>query len=159
MELLEYKILLEKYYEGTSSIEEEKELSVFLQSYRGDDVEFRQASLLFDTLNKDNRQTVNIDFDLLVSKGPNFALARFYKVVGGIAASLVIGLSLLFLLNTNKSPIVYAYINGQPITNKQIAIDHSKQALAIISSELNRGTNNLNYINNINKPTELLTNK
>lgn len=158
MELLKYKILLDKYFEGSLSTDEEKMLKYFLQSYNGDDVDLNEAKQIFSVLKKESRQTIDIDFESLINKKSNFKNRLIYGVISGIAASLVIGLSLVFLLKTDNPPVVYAYINGQPITNKKIAIEQSKKALAILSTELNRGTNSLDYMNKMNKPVELLNN-
>lgn len=159
MELLKYKILLEKYFEGSSSLDEEKTLKLFLQSYHGDDIDLNEGKQILSAFDEEKAHTIDIDFETLINKNPTRKIKQIYVVVSGIAASLIIGFSLLFLLQTNNSPVVYAYINGQPITNKEVAIEKSKQALAILSTKLNRGTNGLNYMNEMNKPVELLTNK
>ncbi len=157
MELLEYKILLEKYFEGSSSLGEEKELKNFLQSYNGNDIELNDAKQLFGVLSEEKAQATVIELNKIIDQKPTLKIKRFYSLVSGIAASLIIGLSLLFLLKTNNQPVVYAYINGQPIINKEIAIQYSKQALLTISTNLNKGTKSLNYMSKINKPVELLT--
>jgi len=157
MEQLEYKILLEKYFEGETSVEEENKLKLFLSSYQGKDADLVDGKKVFEILLEARNETVDIDFESVISKKPTLKLKRVYGVLSGIAASLIIGLSITFLLKTNNPPIIYAYINGQPITDKEIAFQKSKQALLTISINLNKGTENLNYLNKINKPVELLT--
>ena len=53
--------------------------------------------------------------------------------------------------------VVYAYVDGQAIYDKQVAIEHSKKALYNISSQFNKGTNGLSYVSKLNKPVDLLT--
>lgn len=156
MELLEYKILLEKYFEGSSSLEEDQDLKTFLQKYTGDDTDLLEAKSIFKVMKEEKSETVNIDFDSIISQKSTLNLKRIYGLISAIAASLVIGLVLMFLLKNNSTPVVYAYVNGQAITNKEVAIQQSKQALATISTNLNKGTQGLNYMNKMNKPLELL---
>lgn len=157
MELQKFKNILEKYYEGTSLIEEEKQLKSFLDQYSGDDADLNEAKIFFGIINNDSTESVEIDFNNITNTKSVKKIKKLYAVISGIAASLIIAFSLMFLLNTNKTPIVYAYIDGQPITNKQEALKHSQQALLSLQSNLNKGTNKLNHVNKINKPVELLT--
>lgn len=155
MELHKYKNILEKYYEGLTSIEEELRLQSFLEKYTGDDAELIEAKMILGALNSEAGETVDIDFNSIVKTKPT-AAKRIFAIVSSVAAGLIIALSLTFLLNTNKSPIVYAYVNGQAITNKQEAIKYSQQALLSLQSNLNKGTDKLDYVNKLNKPAELL---
>lgn len=157
MELQKFKDILEKYYEGLSSLNEEKELKLFLKHYNGDDADLNEAKVFFGLLDDSVYETVDIDFKDITNSKPKSNTKRIYLVLSSVAASLIIGISLTFLLNTNNSPIVYAYVDGQPITNKQEAIKYSQQALLSLQSNLNKGTNKLDYVNKINKPVELLT--
>ena len=106
---------------------------------------------------KTKEQKVDIDFNTIVNSKPQKSHKRIFSLISGIAASLVLALSLTFILKTNNPPVVYAYINGKPITNKQVAMQYSKEALTNISTQFNKGTRGLKYINKINKPVELLT--
>jgi len=63
---------------------------------------------------------------------------------------------MLFMLSNPQDQIVYAYVNGKPITDKQEAIAYSKQAMNTLSSNLNKGTSGLNYMEKLNKPADLL---
>ena len=157
MEQLENKILLDKYFDGNTSTEEEKKLKLYLDSYSGKDADLLEAKQIFEILHEDGDETINIDFESIIHQKPNIKLKWVYGVLSGIAASFIIGLSLTFLLKTNNPPVVYAYINGKPITDKEIAIKESKQALLTITTNLNKGTESLNYLNKLNKPVELLT--
>ncbi|MDA3891146.1 MAG: hypothetical protein PF517_05720 [Salinivirgaceae bacterium] len=158
MEQLEYKILLEKYFEGTSSIDEEQNLKSFLTTYTGNDADFAEAKIMLTALNYDSSETIEFDFNLIAKDKPT-KIKQIYGIISGVAASLIIGISLTFILKTHNAQIIYAYVDGQPITNKLEAMQYSKQALSSISSNLNKGTQGLNYMNKMNRPVELLTSK
>ncbi len=157
MELVEIKVLLEKYYEATTSLDEEKTLRRFLKDYHGNDSQLVEAKQMFLFFGKESEDAVTIDFESVINKETSSKTRRLYGFASAIAASLIIGLSLLFLLKTSNPPVIYAYVNGQAITDKEQAIQYSKQALSTISTNLNKGTSGLNYMNKMNKPLELLT--
>lgn len=157
MELQEYKDILKNYYEGLTSLEEESKLKSFLVQYSGDDTELVEAKVFFDIVNDDSKKTIEIDFESVTNSNSTIQFRKLYMVLSGVAASLIIAISLTFLFTTSNSPIVYAYIDGQPITNKQEAIKYSQQALLSIQSNLNKGTKGLDYMDKLNKPIELLT--
>jgi len=157
MEQLEYKILLEKYYEAETSLDEEKKLHKYLESYNGDDVDLLEGKHMFGAYFDERTHTVNIDFNDVIKKVPTKKVKLLYGFIYSVAASLLIGLFITVLLNNQNNSVVYAYINGRPITDKQIAMEYSKKALSNISTHLKSGTKGLTYMNKINKPAELLT--
>ncbi len=102
MEQLEYKILLEKYFDGTSSIEEEKNLKSFLRTYIGKNTEFIEAKVMLTALNHDSNEIIEIDFNSIAKEKPTLKIKRVYGFISAVAASLIIGISLTFLLNTSN---------------------------------------------------------
>ena len=158
MDLQIAKNILEKYYNGESTITDEQELQAFLTNYEGNDEELQVAKHLFESLNEDAQETVGIDFDSIVRQKRMIKFKKpVYNYVASIAAVLVMALVIGVLVTTSKQQVVYAYVDGKPITNKQEAIEQSQKALYNISSQLNKGTKGLKHMQNLNKPVELLT--
>ncbi len=157
MELLEYKILLEKYFDGNTSTVEENQLKQSLQNYTGSDTELMEAKQMFQLLHDESEVKLDIDFNLIIKQKSNFKIRHLTGFVSAVAAGLVIVFSLMFLLKTHNPPVVYAYINGKAITDKEVAIQESMQAFSTLKTNLDKGTKGLNYINEMNKPLELLT--
>ncbi len=157
MELSIYKKLIEKYYQGQTSIEEEGTLKSYLKAYTGDNEEILEAKILLETVGKEGEETFNLSFDELMSKKKVITFSKVRVRLAAVAAVLVIVLSLTFLLKSEREIVVYAYINGKPITDKAIALADTKKALNSISINLNKGTQSLNQLNKLNKPVELLT--
>ncbi|MBI9067388.1 MAG: hypothetical protein JEZ09_08860 [Salinivirgaceae bacterium] len=158
MELFEYKNLLEKYYEGNSTTHEEELLKEFVKGYRGNDEEFLMAKHMFNAMKTESKETVAIEFDSIVkNETPILKIRKPIRyLLSGLAASLLVGIMLTVLLKTSEK-VVYAYVDGQPIYDEQVAIEQSKKALLNISSQFNKGTKGLSYVNKMNKPVELLT--
>lgn len=157
MELQKYKSILNKYYEGCSTIAEEQQLKHFLETYTGNDSDLTEAKVFFGFVSIESNETVNIDFETIIQAKPKTRVRKIYAYTTAVAASIIIALLFTVLMNTNSQPIVYAYINGQPVTNKHEAIKYSQQALLSIQSNLNKGTQGLDYMNKLNKTVELLT--
>lgn len=159
MELLKYKMLLAKYYEGNTSLKEESELRSYLEIYSGTDVEFIEAKIQFHFLEASQEETVNIDFETIVNKKKPTNTRKLITIVSTLAACVIMGLLLVHLIDSRQEQVVYAYVNGQAITDKAEAIMYSRQALEKVSSNLNKGAHSLKYINKINKPVDLITTK
>lgn len=129
--------LIEKYYEGFTSVEEENRLQAFL-SQRGLPEKYSAEQAIFGY------------FDTKKKK-PVFEIKPVMKWANGIAAVMVIALGLQFysLAGTSSS---YAYINGLKITDtakvKQQAIN-SLSELSAENDEVDRSLENI-YDNNKN---------
>lgn len=152
-----FKELLEKYYEAQTTLDEERQMQRFLENYQGADQEINEAKMLFESFGKELKTTANISFDDIVNNKPVVKMPKLRYVITGVAAALLIALTLTFWLNQDEQPVVYAYINGKPITDKELALNGTKQALFAVSENLNKGTQGLEQLNKLNKPAELLT--
>lgn len=158
MDLRIAKNILEKYYNGESSVQQERDLKIFLKKYKGNDDELVLAQHLFSTLNDEAEETIALDFDTIVGSNKVLKFKKpLYNYLASAAAVFLLAFAIAALIKTSQQTVVYAYIDGKPITNKKIAIAHSQKALYNISSQFNKGTKGLNHIEKLNKPVELLT--
>ena len=74
----------------------------------------------------------------------------------GIAASIVLLISILTYSDNPEEQKVYAYINGKPIMNEQVAKMEAKRALLLVSSNFNQGTENLKHLSTFSKAEEIV---
>lgn len=157
MEPFEVNYLLEKYYEGQSSLAEEKQLRSYLENYQGNNTELLEAKMVFGIFDNASQETVAIDFETVTGEKPAGILRKIYFRIGAVAAAAVIVGLMILTLNTSQQKVIYAYVNGQPITNKQEALAYSMQAMNELSTNLNKGTEHLNQMGKMQMPAMLLT--
>ena len=136
----EAEVLLDRYYEGLTSGEEEKSLFTFLsQKNLPEQFNADKALLNYFDSQKKKRKTGVIPLMLRV---------------GSIAASVLVGIMIVHLLLPGK-PGSYAYIDGKKITNMEQV---KEQAFESIQSWNNSDKNtNLNTDEIINQQLQLFT--
>jgi hypothetical protein len=141
MEIQEVKKLLEKYYEGLTSLEEEARLyAYFKQENIPDYLMAEKEMFLYYTTEKgeeypaDLSAEINEMMDRLENK-PNTGSKQFSKYlywISGVAASLLLIISSYFFL---KSPAL-----EDTYDNPELAYQETKKVLLYVSSKLNKGT-------------------
>lgn len=157
MEPLNYSELLDNYYEGFTSLAEEKKLMTYLKQYNGNNPELLEAKILFSAIETEKDETLDLDFDRIIATKQPSNIRKMLIYVGSLAAAAAIIFSVFFMNRVFEKPVIYAYINGEAITDKEMAMEYSKQAIMHLSEQFNKGAENLNSLNKLNKPAELLT--
>jgi hypothetical protein len=124
----EAEILLEKYYDGFTSAEEEKLLHIFLlKKELPERFEADKAILnYFDSQRKENQEITVFHPASPTTKKRFIPLFRWTS----IAASVIIGIMTVYFIIPIKSES-YAYVDGKKITNME---QIKEQALASIQS-------------------------
>ncbi len=150
MDYKHIKDLLNQYFEGNTSIADEQELRSFFNNKERIPADLEYGKALFSFI-KDEK---NISYNNSINNKKSHSRLLYY--ISGIAASLFLGIFLYIIKPEPKNKIIYAYINGKPITDKNIATNYSKQALLAISQNLDRGTKNLDYLGQLNKIETLI---
>jgi len=154
---MNYKKLVEDYFEGLTSLDEEKILKDYLQNYHGNDPDLLEAQTIFKDFRQERDEPLNISFESISSDQPKTRIRRLWMYSGSVAAAAVLIFAFIYLFKLTGTPVVYAYVNGQPITDKELAMKYSEQALQTLSNPLSKGTAQLKHIDKLNKPAELLT--
>jgi len=157
MDLQQIKQLIAKYYEAETSHDEETQLKEWLKSYTGNDSELLEAKKLFGFYADEAHEEVDISFESIITEKTTIKFRPIVAWISSVAAVLLIAFSLTFLTRTPKQPVVYAYINGKPITNKELAMKDTKKALMLMSASFNKGTDGLTQLSKLNEPMSLLT--
>jgi hypothetical protein len=156
MDLTNAKELLERYYEGETSRNEELELRSFLAGYKGDDLDLMQAKQMFNAFSEVSSQASDLQFEQ-INQTPKQKLMRWVQWSGAVAAALMVPVILTVWLKSAPHPVAYAYVNGKPVFDKEQAFQDTQKALLALSGNMEKGTEPLKQIQVINKPVELLT--
>ncbi len=141
--------LLEAYFEGNTSLQEEKALREYfstesvaphLEVYRP----------LFEFIQQENRETLNLDAteEVFVFRFPTSAEAPRKKFVirwGSVAATLILFLTI--------SGIFFQRHQQQQMEEAELAFAQTKQALLKVSSEFNTALQNLEHLQELDQTT------
>ena len=157
MDSQQIKELISRYYQAETSPDEESHLKEWLSTYSGDDSELLEAKTLFDFYTGETLEEVDLNFDEITGNKKTIKLRPVLTWASSIAAALIIAFGLMFLIKTPKQPVVYAYIDGKPITDKKVAMQDTQKALMLMSNSLNKGTEGLAQLDKLNEPIRLLT--
>ena len=140
MEYNEIKNLLEKYFDGSTSVQEENDLKFyFSRNYVHQD--FSKYQDVFNYYQSEEKLVTNQEF-LLKNKAKN-------KIWFSIAASLLLIASLSTLLYNKK--IARQNEGLGTYQNPEIAFKETQKALRMISQNVNLGVESLAFINEYQK--------
>jgi hypothetical protein len=130
--------LIDKYFEGETSIAEENELKVYFSST---DVaqHLKQYQTIFGYFSQAKEQQFTQEIPLQTKK-------RNLVLWLSIAASVVVMLSVgtMMYLNNDKEE---QFVACSPEDNPELALQQTEKALALVSEHLNTGIESVSYIN------------
>lgn len=156
------KALLEKYYSGESSLEEEKLLRNYFAGSQVED-EFLDHKELFvfsgnEIKASDDIPDVSDEIWSNIEKNENIKQLKkrkLYHYTLSVAASIAILVVSFFFINdeiNNGSPAQFE----DTYDNPELAYLQAKEALLFVSSKLNSGTDHLKPIEKLNEGTQEL---
>ena len=153
--------LLEKYYEGQTSFEEENQLKSY---FEGDvPAEFEVDKELFAGLANDkNASMLNslVDNQEETGKGKTVDLHKRLRWTLRIAAVLVLAFTIYMANHNSVEPVMVEEKQTEmedTYENPELAYLETKKALLYLSAQLNKGTDELKNISKINQSIEQLT--
>jgi hypothetical protein len=159
--------ILEKYWEGESSLQEEAKLREF---FNQDNVpkEFESVRPLFQYFKQEQEAYLNGDFDERLSsklkavdnvRGRAHSLSFYIRRVAAVAAILA-GVIFFFnkgFFNTTSDEIAFNDLNQQEKVEAQIAYTEVKAALLLMSKKLKKGTDKAEEgISQVRKATKVI---
>jgi hypothetical protein len=152
MDLLKIKSILDKYYKGETSLEEEKILKEFFrqQTHLDNTQADQQIMGHFDSgmvsvpagFEKELMQVIEDEWE----SESKLRLGTTLKWAGSVAAILIITFAVL-LYNGREKPVVIA----DTYSNPEAAYIKTKQVLVFISKTMNKNSNGLKYLSDANK--------
>jgi len=160
MEFKDFELLLDKYFEGNSTLEEEKQIREFFRTNSDLPEKLVETKAMFEFFQNESEKQTELPLIQIANwKSVKSANKRkIYYLISGIAASLLLLISILTYTDNSEEQKVYAYINGKPIMNEQVAKMEAKRALLLVSSNFNQGAENLNHLSTFSKAEELVVN-
>lgn len=132
---LQIKKLKEKYWNGETTVEEEKKLKTLLHKQEGNNPE----KIFFEELEERKQDEGKIEFTYPKTRN------NFIWKISSIAATIIILIAFAIGYNSYEQPDPYE------ITNPEQAYEVSLQALRLVSSELNKGMTYSSRIEKINE--------
>jgi len=151
------KKLMDKYYSGTTSLEEEKQLrnALFSEETKHNDI---CSKLIFNAFEEEKAVTAPFSaktFSPLQDKPRKF---RFYRkkwvyIASGIAACLLVVLGTFFYQYEQKNT-AYVMINGVRINDEKLAIEYVNKQFSEISCNIDKGLESLRKVEENEKEIE-----
>lgn len=157
MNIKEIEILLEKYFEASTTVEEERILRRFFQ---GKNLPNHLKSLqsLFSAIENEAGIKSPVDHEILlmekispVKKNPFYSNRRLYWI-SSIAATILLVLSIIFLNEREYKSLSKNYSPDEV----QLALLQITEALNFISLKLNKGTDELSQLGKIDYTRQAL---
>ncbi len=165
MNLKEIEALLEKFYDGESSLEEEESLrKYFNQEIVPDHLSAHLELFRYYKNARDEKIPLRkIEYDTadMIRKDDHdknhFKKRRMFYLVTGIAASILIliGVYFQFIVNNKKSK----YQLENTYEDPEVAYAEAKKALLLVSEKLNAGVQDFNKFSTFSQYQELITRK
>ncbi len=142
------KALIEKYFEGETSLEEEAQLRAYFSGGVVDD-ELRVYQPLFQHFSEERGQSLSSDFDEKLLQKLDASEAKLVRMriwpkqllrIAAVAAVLVV--AMIFLQKTNAPQAQQASVDWSKyeITDEQQAYEETVKALRLVSSKLKKGS-------------------
>lgn len=150
MNLERIKQLLQKYYAGETSLEEEKRLIEYFEkepsseNLKAERMQFR----FYQNARKEKTKRV-YEVNTKENKPKVITLNPILKSIVGIAAIVVLVFSGIYFLNQEKSEEEAS----------RLAYLETKKALLLVSEKLNKGTKDLHQISKLNKVQDIISSK
>lgn len=153
--------ILGKYYEGTSSLEEEKTLRDFFAAEHVDEY-FLFEKQMFELFNqekqeKDTSSTKQFLQSIHPAKQNRFAPKKLLYFTSGIAVCLIFMIGIIFYQNDQKNS-AYVVMNGIRINNKELAMELVNENLSKVSAIMDRGLAPLDKVQKIDNKLDSIVN-
>ncbi|PKP24180.1 MAG: hypothetical protein CVU03_13455 [Bacteroidetes bacterium HGW-Bacteroidetes-2] len=137
MELQKMEQLIDKYFDGNTSKEEEKLLHQYFKSNQvAANLEVYRGMFAYFSESKKEAYLVNVSLDEVPKNGVLGKLKSWYS----LAALLVVALGVTFFMQQNSSQL------AQEEKEAIIAYEKTKEALDYISQQFNESSQQLAYI-------------
>lgn len=160
MNIREVKLLIEKYFEGETTLQEEKKLKEFFSSSTvpAELEEFVPVFAYFSEEKKIVSTTVSQAKPVPARVIPITRKRAFWLTVSGIAASIIFIVAIVVESGKNN-PAGNENYTGQEYSSEEInaAYQQTRQVLAFVSNKFSQGTEPLNKVSKIGyseKPLE-----
>lgn len=144
MELDRIKILVDKYFEGTTSLDEEQELTTLLTTCKDLPEEYKAVKMMLGSFAKLSRDASKSE----VKVNPEVKRRNIFytnrKWLTGVAAAVAVLIGATVMLSTdndvetisNTNPEYICYVNGVKVEDDQLAYAEASRLLGSISEDM-----------------------
>lgn len=148
------RALLERYFDGETSVAEERTLREYFAACPDlpPDMEYARTMLGYFAEAAEGRCSVS---PALKAAAPHKRRRKIVAWAGSAAAAVAAGLILTFNLVGSKE-VVYCYINGEPVTDYDLAYAYTQGALGIIVDNVRKPQEHLIPIEELERSLESL---
>lgn len=145
MELSRVKILVDKYFDGITSLEEEQELSRYFAENRDIPKEYEVVKMMLSSFDTLSQEAPKVEIEVLEDRRRRRVFTLNRKWIGGVAAaaSVLIGVVVTLSLNDkqlgesiNSSPDYVCYVNGVKVDDDQQAYAEANRILGNLSEDM-----------------------
>ena len=152
MALSRIKILVDKYFDGTTSLEEEQELARALNEYHDLPEEYAAVKIMLSSFATLKEETSTPQTETIVEKRSRkwLNINTRWITTAAAAACIILGTALIFTHHGSGThttePDYICYMNGVKIENDQIAYAEASRILGNISEDLQIAMSEVNRL-------------
>lgn len=145
MESSRIKILVDKYFDGLTSLEEEQELSRYFAENRDIPKEYEVVKMMLSSFDTLSQEAPKVEIEVLEDRRRRRVFTLNRKWIGGVAAaaSVLIGVVVTLSLNdkqlgasATEDPGYVCYVNGVKIDDDQQAYAEANRILGNLSEDM-----------------------
>ncbi len=143
---MDYKTLLDRYYEGQTTLEEERLLR---EHFAGEASCGTPEQVIFGACDEAASRRPGRTY-VVRKRNPR---RRAWAIAGAAAAMVAV---VLTALTTQPKPTIYAYVNGEPITDYQVAYDYTREAFMVLDDNMQKSTESLASLQTMNESLQYI---
>ena len=145
MELSRVKILVDKYFDGLTSLEEEHELSRYFAKNKDIPKEYEVVKMMLSSFDTLSQETSPVEIKTPVESRSRKGVSINLRWLATAAASIAIALGAAFLyltpqegaqVVTHEEPSYICYVDGVRIEDDQIAYAEASRILGNVSNDI-----------------------
>lgn len=145
MELSRVKILVDKYFDGLTSLEEEQELARYFAETDDIPEEYQPVKMMLASFSTLSKETPKAEFKTQAEAKRRYTFSINRKWMTGVAAAaaILIGATIAFIPNsksvettTEVTPSYICYVNGVKVDDDQVAYAEASRILGSVSEDM-----------------------
>jgi hypothetical protein len=135
----EIEELLNRYFEGETSLQEEQTLKEYFLNADNVPAKWNYAKAMFTGFSSNKEVTSHIVAVKKKKKG-----MPLKRIAAAVAVVALLSVSATLLIPKEKE--IYCYVNGKPVTDYELALKHAERAFGIMEKEISKPAQSLDLI-------------
>ena len=145
MELSRIKILVDKYFDGLTSLEEEQELAHYFAQAEDIPEEYQAVKMMLGAFDALSKETPKSDVKVAVKAKRNNIFRPNIKWIAGVAAAVVTLIGVAITLTPSgetinvpaePTPAYVCYVNGVKVEDDKLAYAEASRILGNVSEDI-----------------------